>query len=347
MNDTDKIMQVSIIKPGLLSTIQDRGRPLHRHLGVPVSGAMDPLSAHMANMAVGNEPDTAILELTYGGAMLRADTALLLSYAGDGAHLYAGQRLLPAERPLFIPEGTVLHSVANPAGSRTYLAVSGGWDVPEVMGSRSTCLPAGFGGLHGRALIAGDRLRSLKRQSSLNLHILAQLRHTQITWPAWQLARTVFLPADRKTVRVVPGREFTWFRGSSLVDFLSRPYTCSHQSNRIGYVLQGKPLRRLKKGELLSTAVTPGTIQVNNGGGLMILMADAQTTGGYPRLGYVAYIDLPLCGQLKPGDRIFFKEISRQEAEKRYLEQEKQLTRLTTALLYRFADTSFRKVICG
>ncbi len=340
-------MQVSIIKPGLLSTIQDQGRSLYRHLGVPVSGAMDPLSARMANMAVGNEQDAAVLELTYAGTVLRADTALLLSYAGDGAYLCAGQRLLPAERPLFIPQGTVLHSVTNPAGSRIYLAVAGGWDVPEVMGSRSTCLPAGFGGLHGRALITGDRLRSLKRQSPFNLHILAQLRHTQITWPAWQLARTTFLPADRKTVRIVPGREFTWFSGSSLVDFLSLPYTCSHQSNRIGYVLQGRPLRRLKKRELLSTAVTPGTIQVNNSGGLMLLMADAQTTGGYPRLGYVAYIDLPLCGQLKPGDRIFFKEISRQEAEKGYLEQEKQLMRLTTALSCRFADTSFQRIVCG
>jgi antagonist of KipI len=217
-------------------------------------------------------------------------------------------------------------------GSRTYLAVSGGWDVPEVLGSRSTYTPAGIGGLGGRALQTGGILSSVNEISTVSRNILNSLKGDTIHQADWSLKSGTLLPDNRKTIRIVPGHEFTWFDGNSLIDFLSTPYTLSLQSNRMGCHLEGAKIGRLIKKELLSTAVTPGTIQVTGNGGMILLMADCQTTGGYPRIAQVAVVDMPLCGQLKPGDTINFTGISRQEAEMLYIEGEKKLTMLREAI---------------
>jgi antagonist of KipI len=137
-------------------------------------------------------------------------------------------------------------------------------------------------------------------------------------------------------IRVVPANEFTWFDGLSLIDFLSKPYKLSLNSNRMGYHLEGPVINRLVKDELLSTAVVPGTIQVTGSGSMVLLMADCQTTGGYPRIAQVAAVDMPLCAQLKPGDSIHFKEISRQEAEILLLAREEELRKLANAVKHRY-----------
>lgn len=328
-------MQIRLIKPGLLSTVQDLGRKDYLSQAVPVSGAMDTLAARTANKAIGNEDNAAVIEFTYSGIEFKTETDILISYSGDGAILHAGKQSLPAERPLFIPAETMLNFVNNPTGSRTYLAVSGGWDVPEVLGSRSTYLTAGFGGLDGRVLQTGDVLKSSDRLMPLSKSILRKLKSEAISYPNWSVARQLFL-GDKRSIRVVPAQEITWFDGRSIVDFLSKPYTLGLQSNRMGYHLEGPTMDRLKKDELLSTAVAPGTIQVTGNGSMILLMADCQTTGGYPRVAQVAAVDLPLCGQLKPGNEIYFKEISRQEAEMLYLDREQQLHKLKTALQSKF-----------
>jgi antagonist of KipI len=330
-------MQIRIIKPGILSTLQDLGRWQHLPEAVPVSGAMDTLSARLANKVLGNEDNDAVIEFTYAQAAFLAETDILISYSGDGALLKVNSQLLPADRPVFIPAGNAIQLTNNATGARTYVAIMGGFDVPLRLGSRSTYTTAQLGGLQGRALQANDVLNSINHLSVTTQTILKQLSGDHIKAAAWSLSRYVFLPAYRKTIRVVPGHEFTWFDSQSIINFLTSIYTLTLQNNRMGYQLEGAAIRRHLSAELLSTAVTPGTIQVTGGGNPVLLMADCQTTGGYPRIGQVAAVDLPLCGQLKPGDRINFKEISRQEAEMLYIEQEQLLQKLTQAVKSRYA----------
>ncbi len=329
-------MQIRLIKPGILSTVQDLGRHDYLSQAVPVSGAMDTLSARIANKAVGNEDNAAVIEFTYANAGFKAETNILIAYVGDGAFLKVGSQILPSEKPVFIPAGTIINLIKNPKGSRTYLAVTGGWDVPEILGSRSTYLTASFGGFQGRQLQSGDILFNLNTLTTTTKNILNKLTGKVINYPKWSIARQLFLPDNTKFIRVLPAREFTWFDSRSVIDFLSSPYKLSLISNRMGFHLEGAFINRLEKKELLSTAVVPGTIQVTGSGSMVLLMADCQTTGGYPRIAQVAAVDLSLCGQLNPGDIIYFKEISRQEAEILYFEREQQLKKLTAAIQYKF-----------
>ncbi|MCC8426516.1 biotin-dependent carboxyltransferase family protein [Mucilaginibacter sp. UR6-11] len=329
-------MQIRLIKPGLLTTIQDMGRRMYLSQAVSVSGAMDTLSARIANKVLGNNNNDAVIEFTYADAEFKADMDVLIAYAGDGATLIAASQKIPAERPLFIPKGTTVKLINRSLGCRTYLSVAGGWDVPEVLGSKSTFITAGFGGLAGRALKAGDTLNGAEQVSTITQKILDSLKGDGLSYTNWSLPSQLILPADRKTIRVIPAHEFNWFDSQAILDFLSTAYIIGSNSNRMGYHLEGAVLNRVKKDELLSTAVTPGTIQVTGNGGMILLMADCQTTGGYPRMAQVALVDLPLCAQLKPGDAIYFKEIGPREAEMLYLERELQLQRLTTAVNSKF-----------
>lgn len=327
-----------------MSTIQDLGRYQYLSQAVPVSGAMDTLSARIANMVVGNGDNAAVIEFTYADAEFIAETDLLIAYAGEGAVFQSGDQPLSPERPLFVPSGAIIKLINNPSGSRTYLAIAGGWDVPEILGSKSTCLVAEFGGFEGRVLKRGDVLineqkltnRAQKTVQNLKEKIQKNAIKDTVGYPRWSIPRRAHLPADGKTIRVVPGNEFGWFNGRSIANFLSEPYIIGRQSNRMGYHLQGAVMERLKKDELLSTAVTPGTIQVTGNGSMVLLMADCQTTGGYPRIAQVAAVDMTLCAQLKPGNAIYFKDITRREAEMLYIEREQQLHQLTIAVQNKF-----------
>lgn len=329
-------MKISIIKPGLLSTIQDMGRYRYLSQAVPVSGAMDELAHRIANKAVGNNDNDATIEFTYANASFKAETPILISYSGDGAFLIHDDELMPAEKPLFFSAGSVIRLINNPVGVRTYLAVAGGWDVPDVMESKSTYLTAGFGGFKGRELQKADVLVSRTILNEVSNKILNQLIERSLTYPNWRISRERLLPEKRQKIRVVLANEICWFDATSILSFLTSNYIIDLRSNRMGYHLAGKPLVKKVKKELLSTAVTPGTIQVTGSGDLVILMADCQTTGGYPRIAHVAAVDLPLCAQLKPGDMIQFSEISRDEAEELYLEREHDLSLITMAISLKY-----------
>jgi len=325
-------MKITIKKPGLLTTIQDLGRMGYFSQAVPVSGAMDVLSAQIANKALGNDEDCALIEFTQSGAAFITESEGLMAFSGDGAYLNTDSQRLPSDRPIFIPAGTNLYLENNKSGSRSYLAVAGGWDVPEVLGSRSTYLTAKIGGFEGRCLAENDKLSNTGELTHLTQSILDSLKGETINYPNWSIARNLFLPGNQKIIRVMPGREFNWFDAASKTAFLTQPYTIGNNSNRMGYHLQGMALNRAIDGELLSTAVTPGTIQVTNDGCLILLMADCQTTGGYPRIAQVAAVDMPLCAQLKPADTINFKEISWKEAERLYLQFKFDMHKLSLAV---------------
>ncbi|WP_231729846.1 biotin-dependent carboxyltransferase family protein [Pedobacter sp. Leaf176] len=330
------MMEISFSKPGILTTVQDNGRKNYLDQAVPLSGTLDNLSARIANIAIGNHEDVASLEFTYAAAEFRAETDILIAYAGDGAFLIANGLKLPSERPVFLPAGTIIKLINNPEGATTYLSIAGGFDLPEALESKSTYLLGNFGGLDGRSLKTGDRLFNAENISSLSQSIIKSLKGTQISWPSWYIPRSYFLPADRNTIRIFPAEEFTWFNSDSIINFLSKDFSVGLNSNRMGIQISGNKISRRKQDELLSTAVCPGTIQVTGAGEMILLMADCQTTGGYPRIGQVAAVDLPLCAQLKPNDSLRFTEISRDDAEILYIAQEKELEKFKLAIESKF-----------
>lgn len=329
-------MVISILRPGMLTTVQDLGRVMFRGQAVPTSGAMDQLSARLANKAVGNTDGSAVIEFHYGGASLVAESAILIAYSGYGALFQVNGINLPCNRPVFIPAGTVINLSENMQGVRSYLAVAGGWEVPEILGSKSTYLPAGFGGFEGRALKAGDLLTSNAHLRPLSQSILNLLAGSNINFPKWSISDSRFL--IKNEVRVVPAQEFLWFDALSIINLLTKPFVLNAQGNRMGIPVDGPLMNRRKSSELLSTAVVAGTLQVTGNGKLMLLMADAQTTGGYPRIAQVAAVDLPVCAQMRPNKEIYFKEISSDEAEELYLEREMHLKQLDAAIAYKFSN---------
>jgi antagonist of KipI len=329
-------MQITITKPGVLSTVQDMGRWEYLSQAVPVSGPMDSLSARIANIALGNHEEAAVIEFTYATVEFTIDVPVLIAYAGDGAYLKCGEQLLPANRPIFISAGQAISLQNNNKGSRTYLAIGGGFDVPAVLGSCSTYLPAAIGGLNGSALQAGDVLKGTDSLTALNKAFLSDLSGRDIAYPNWSVGKKALGLDDVNVIRVMLGPEFSWFNPASINTIFNTAFIMGLQSNRMGYRLEGSRMQRVDPSELLSTAVTPGTIQVTGNGDLILLMADCQTTGGYPRIAQVASVDLPKCGQLKPGDQLFFKEILRADTEMLYIEREQNLLKVTATLKARF-----------
>lgn len=319
-----------------MATVQDMGRSQFFAQGVPLSGAMDKLSAQIANLAVGNELDRAVIEFTQGGAAFEVLDDILIALSGDGARLKTAGQILPADRPVFVPAGTEISLESNRTGSRTYVAIAGGWDVPLVLGSRSTYLPAKIGGVQGRRLKENDTLSSIDELAAISTAILDDLRSDTIRFPHWSVARSTLLPANRKIIRVIKGPEFGWFDDHTTRSFFANQYILTKNCDRMGYRLSGEPHTRSIPTELLSTAVAPGTIQVTNDGSLVLLMADCQTTGGYPRVAQVVSVDLSLCGQLKPGDAVNFTGVSWKEAEKLYIQQQLELKKIAAAIKFRY-----------
>jgi biotin-dependent carboxylase-like uncharacterized protein len=282
---------------GLLATVEDLGRPAARRYGVPGGGAMDTFALEAANRLAGNPPEAAALEITGGGAIFEALAPLLLAVAGAdlGAWL-DGWPLAPWTAALARP-GAQLQFQGRQGdwGARAYLALAGGVATPEVLGSRGTCLAGGFGGFVGRPLRPGDLLET--GAACDDPGALAGRRWLAERRPAYHA---------EPVLRVVRGPHAGSFTAESLAALMSEPFRVSPTSNRMGYRLEGPLLRTIAPADLPSLGVLPGAIQVPPDGGAILLMADAQTTGGYPIAGVVIGADLPLAAQLLPGDRLRF-----------------------------------------
>ncbi len=317
---------IVIRKPGMLATVQDLGRHGLRERGICPGGALDTLALTLANRLVGNADGAAGLELTMGGCELLFETATRIALAGDdfGATL-DGVPLWPCWSRSVEPGQSLRLTGANrlnaKEGLRSWLAVAGGIEVPLVLGSRSTDLKAGFGGHQGRALKKGDRLP---------LGVSA-LDAAQRAWrpfglrpPAWETD----CDDEAIALRVMPGPEYAQFTVAAREQLWREPWRITPQSNRMGSRLDGPPLQRLKRSaDMLSGAVLPGTIQVPPSGRPIILMGDAQTTGGYPRIGVVIRADLwklaqaPLNGWLRLVQVDAGAAHSAWAAQRRYLAQ--------------------------
>ncbi|MDQ0033724.1 biotin-dependent carboxylase-like uncharacterized protein [Variovorax boronicumulans] len=317
---------IVVQKPGLLASVQDLGRHGHRQLGICPGGALDVLALTLANRLVGNVDGAAGLELTMGGCEVRFETDTRIALAGDdfGA-LLDGVPLWPSWS-VPVAAGQVLKlSGANAAGAkkaglRSWLAIAGGIDVVPVLGSRSTDLKAGFGGHEGRALRKGDKLPL--GTSRLNAAERAR-KPFGLRGPDWGPEE-----ADRAiALRVLPGPEFEQFTLAAREVLWGERWRITSQSNRMGSRLAGTELKRKRAGDMLSSGVIPGTIQVPPSGQPIILMGDAQTTGGYPRIGVVIRADLwklaqaPLNGKLRLVQVDMAEALAAWAGQQRYLAQ--------------------------
>lgn len=274
---------IEVIHTGLLSTVQDLGRWGYRHLGVGQGGALDPVALTVGNRLVGNEANAAGLEITVG-SVVRLGFHVSTSVALTGADVSADLDGEPVWHGWRTPvrEGQTLTLAAPRFGMRAYLAIAGGIDVPPVLGSRSTDLNAGFGGLAGRTLQDGDSL-PLGRATPLT-------GRQGIKLPDWD-----------SIVRAIPGPEYDSFKREAQQALWQAEWKVSAQSNRMGYRLLGPALTYANPRELLSHAVLPGTVQVPPNGQPIVLLADAQTTGGYPRIATVIEADLWKLAQVRLG----------------------------------------------
>lgn len=326
-------MSIKVLRPGLLSSIQDLGRFGYQKHGVIASGAMDVYALRVANLLVGNEEGAGALEMTLVGPELEIPEGTLLAVTGgDLAPVFNGKPL-PMWRPVYIKRTGILKLGAAKSGCRAYLAVGGGYNIPVVMGSKSTYLKAGIGGFKGRALAAGDELcaGSLSTQTKKFGQVLKKLTGDFFAAPRWYAPHRV-LHKDI-TVRVTSGGQFNEFSEESRHEFLHSPFTVTTRSDRMGYRLTGAVLNLQKPLEMISEAVAFGTVQVPPDGNPIILMADRQTAGGYPKIGQVALVDLPLIAQIKPGSKISFTEVSLRHAEELYLRREVAIKSIKAAVI--------------
>ncbi|MCU0379663.1 MAG: biotin-dependent carboxyltransferase family protein [Chitinophagaceae bacterium] len=330
-------MPIRILKPGLLCTVQDLGRPGYQSDGIPACGAMDRYSMRLANMLCGNEPGAAVLETAWHGAQWITESEILLAFCGGGAKWQVNDGELPSGRPVLVPAFSVISLVPGSRGFYSYLAAAGGFRAQVHQGSASTYIPARMGGYQGRALQVGDVLETGALKTMLAQRMVASLKSSgkECHYPGWGI-EVEFDPAPVKEIRILDGPEADWFELNPGSGLQQETFAISVQSNRMATRLEGKKLRACEKRELLSTAVTRGTVQVTHDGSLLVLMADAQTTGGYPRIAQVAAADLPRIAQLRPGDRIRLKRISWEQAEDLYLEEERKLKQLERSIAMRF-----------
>jgi biotin-dependent carboxylase-like uncharacterized protein len=287
---------ITILKPAVQTTVQDLGRHGFRHLGVGGSGAMDRLSLMIGNYLVGNAATTAALELCMPPARIRLDASCAIALTGADCPARLDDTPVGVGCRIVVQAGQTLDLSAAHSGTRAYLCISGGIDVPQVLGSRSTDLHAGMGGLEGRLLRRGDVLRIAPSTISDRA-------------PA-----SVALPPTDGSIRVMPGPEFDGFAPQARDAFVQGSWKVTPQSNRMGYRLDGPALLRQDTAELRSHAVFPGTIQVPPGGAPIVLMADAQATGGYPRIAAVIAADLGRLAQISPGASIHFELCTRADA---------------------------------
>lgn len=329
-------MGLRILKPGLLTSIQDLGRYGFQKYGVVVSGAMDSLAHRIANSLVGNSEKEATLEMTMLGPTVEFEETTLLSICGGNLSPTIDGSPVPQWRPVLIKKGSELRFKGCVSGCRGYLAVAGGFALDEKLNSKSTYLRAGIGGYEGRSLREEDVLPlgtpSLQAQL-ITAKLSAKKTKEPFTSVDWGVATSLRpLETDNPIIRVVKGKEFSRFTKLAQALFFKKNFKITAQSDRMGYRLEGTKLTLSEPLELISEAVAFGTVQVPPEGNLIILMADRQTTGGYPKIAQVASVDLPQLAQAKPGDNLSFKEISLDEAQQLYLDREKEINQLKLSI---------------
>lgn len=303
---------IEVQEGGLFTTVQDLGRYGYQRYGVPVAGAVDPFALRVANVLVGNEEGAAGLEITLAGPKLRLLADAVIAITGGDLDPRLDDAPAAMWQAVAAPRGAVLSFGKPRDGLRAYLAVAGGIDLPPVLGSRSTYVRSGLGGLNGRPLRAGDRLPVSDQE------------------PVGRKLPVEHVPSygNSHALRVVLGPQDDAFTPEGIRTFLSAEYTATHQSDRVGYRYQGPQIQHKGGADIISDGVPFGAVQVTGDGMPIVLLGDRGTTGGYTKIAAVISVDLAGVAQASPGDATYFREVTLEEAHQALLEQEQVVQKL-------------------
>ena len=309
-------MSITVLNPGLLTTVQDQGRIGYQQFGVSVSGVMDPRSAALANILAGNGQEEAVLECTMLGPQLRFDRANVIAITGGDLSPALDGQPVPGYTAVAVRAGQVLRFTAPKTGCRAFVAFAGGLDIPQVMGSRSTYMKAKIGGIQGRKLEKGDVIPFRKPAEAL---------------PRMEIRRLLpeFVPQSVYTLRVVMGPQDDTFTSAGIGTFLSEAYTVTPESDRMGCRLDGPAIAHVDGADIISDGIAFGAIQVPSSGTPIIMLADRQTTGGYTKIGTVITADFRILAQLKAGDKVRFIQVPVDFAQNQLLAQRAALKALS------------------
>lgn len=301
-------MSITVLNPGLLTTVQDLGRTGYQQFGVPVSGVVDPRSAALANILAGNPEKEAVLECTMMGPHLQFGQDNCIAVTGGDLGPTLDGKPIPNYRAVAVKAGQVLRFTAPKSGCRAFIAFAGGLDVPQVMGSRSTYMKAKIGGWQGRKLEKGDVIpfRAPK----------AALPHMED-----RALKAEFKPQKEYVLRVILGPQDDCFTPAGIDTFLSQVYTVTPEFDRMGCRLEGPVVAHKESGDIISDGIAFGAIQIPSAGKPILMLADRQTTGGYTKIANVITADFRLLAQLKAGDKVRFQKVSVQFAQSVLLAQ--------------------------
>ena len=323
-------MNATAIRAGFLTSVQDLGRTGFREFGVSLGGALDTHALRVANLLAGNDESAAGLELTFGGLRLRFADDRIVVWGGGDFNARVGSTSVAAGHPALVRGGEEFSIESPTCGCRAWLAISGGIDVPVVLGSRSGDLRAGFGGVKGRPIRDGEQF-PLGENSARSRVLIDKLGGEKIG--RWKPPHDWSSTARRTpAVRYIRGADSRRFLESALQSFNNESFFVSSDSDRMGIRLDGPRLERREDVDLLSEAVAPGTVQVPPSGKPILLLNDCQTIGGYPKIAHVITVDLPTATQLCPGDRVRFAEVSIADAHALLLERERNLEQFRRGL---------------
>ena len=312
-------MSITVVAPGMLTTVQDQGRTGYQQYGMPVSGAVDLRAAAVANILAGNDQNEAVLECTLLGPRLKFERANCVAVTGGDLGLTVDGSPVPTYRAFRVEAGQVLGFTAPVSGCRAYIAFSGGLDIPVVMGSRSTYIKAGIGGFGGRKLQKGDVIafrspvETLKNMAS-------------------RAIAPEFLSRKEYVLRAIPGPQDDCFTRAGIDTFFGGIYTVTAEFDRMGCRFEGDVIEHKNSADIISDGISLGAIQVPASGKPIMMLSDRQTTGGYAKIANVITADMRIAAQLKQGDKVRFEKVSVEDARQALLAQRAALSLLQTAV---------------
>jgi antagonist of KipI len=318
-------MSIIISKQGLFDTIQDKGRYGYQHLGINPGGVMDTVAASVANMLVGNSMDEAVIELHFPASTIIFEKPCVIALSGADFSASVNGQMIPLNTTIIVAASAQLSFMKYKKGAGCYLAVHGAWDARKWLNSYSTNTKVHAGGFNGRTFKNNDVLYFRSQQTLFDTSSIQTLVITTVK------VATSLLYSASGTIRCIEGRQYSWLDDFSKKIFNTTSFKITTQSDRMGYRLAGEQLHTKEQKQLLSSAVTRGTIQLLPDGNLILLMADHQATGGYPVIANVISADIPSLAQMQPGASIQFSFISVKEAETIYLQQQQNLLQLSDA----------------
>jgi antagonist of KipI len=328
-------MKATALRAGFLTSVQDLGRTGLREFGISSGGALDPHALRVANLLVGNSESAAGLEITFGGLRLRFADDRIVAWSGGNFESRVASTALPSGHAALVRGGEDISIEAPAIGCRAWLAISGGIDVPTVLGSRSADLKGGFGGINGRAIRDGEEV-PLGQNSERSTRLAKKLDRQRVG--SWKPPHDWSSTARREPLlRFVRGRDETHCAPGAMETFSSESFFVSPDSDRMGVRLEGPRVERSGETDPLSEAVVPGTVQVPPNGKPILLLNDCQTIGGYPKLAHVITVDLAIAAQLRPADRVRFREVSLPDAQRALLERERDFEQFRRGLESHFA----------